>query len=155
MAQAARKWVDEFEAVRRELEHGRFVEAGAQILRIVESASPPVFDRALQLAVEFNLVDLARDVAARAVSRYPRDRKVKHWAHVLAPPSVRTVRRGKPSRAEHAEWDWLSEHGREYRGKWVVLAGRRLLASDEDLATALRAARKRTSATALVHFVAR
>jgi hypothetical protein len=154
MAQAAQRWLDEVEPVRRELEHGRIVEASAEILRIVEGASAPIFDRALQLAVEFNLVDLARDLVVRAVSRHPRDRRLKHWADVLAPPTVRSVPRARPGRIRHAEWDWLREHAQEYRGKWVVLVGEKLLAANEELATASRLARKRTSATALVHFVA-
>jgi hypothetical protein len=152
MALPARKWRDGFEPVRRALRRGDVTEATAEIHRILERAPAAAFDRALQLAVELNLIDLARDLVARAVSRHPRDRKLEHWARVLAPPEVKLSSR-KTESAQHAEWDWLREHGQEYRGKWVVLSAGKLVAANEELATALRQARKRTSAPTLVHFI--
>ena len=82
----------------------------------------------LELAFEFNLVDLAREVAQRAVSRYPRAAKVRRWATVLKPPAVRIVSRGVTGpRRRRAETDWLHKHADQYRGKWVVLVGGELV----------------------------
>jgi len=155
MGQAARRHIDPLAAARDALAHGR-ISDGARALRLSLNGNPTPaeFDRVLELAFEFNLVDLARDFVQDAVSRYPRAAKVRHWATVLKPPAVRTVsRRVTTPHRRRAETDWLHKHADRYRGKWVVLLGGKLIASGKDLKAALRSARKRAPDAPLVHFV--
>src|SRR3954462_8376334 len=58
-------------------------------------------------------VESARGLVARLVVAFPESPKIRHWAHVLAPPTTRSrpPRRPRSFAAEHA---WLREHAREY-----------------------------------------
>jgi len=78
MARAARQEQDPLLSARQALEEGRGLD-GTDAIRqaVVVSGSAPTYDQALRLAVEFNLVSLARELAEAAVSRYPRDAKLK------------------------------------------------------------------------------
>jgi hypothetical protein len=154
MAHAARQEQDPLLSARQALEEGRGSD-GADAVRqaVAVSGSAPTYDQALRLAVEFNLVSLARELAEAAVGRYPRDAKLKHWAKVLAPPVVREYTGPRISSIERdKDIAWLREHADEYRGMWVVLSGGELLAAGKrDIRRALRRIRRRTSAPLFIH----
>jgi len=154
MAHAARQEQDPLVSARQALEDGRGPD-GADAIRhaVARSGSAPTYDHALRLAIEFNLVSLARGLAEAAVNRYPRDAKLKRWAKVLAPPVVRQCTGPTISPIERdKDIAWLREHADEYRGMWVVLsAGELLAAGKRDIRRALRRIRKRTSAPLFIH----
>lgn len=154
MGHAARQEQDPLLSARQALEEGRGFD-GANAIRqaVAVSASAPTYDQALRLAVEFNLVSLARELAEAAVNRYPRDAKLRRWAKVLAPPVVREYTGPRISSVERdKDIAWLRAHADEYRGMWVVLSGGELLAAGKrDIRRALRRIRRRTSAPLFIH----
>ena len=156
MAQAARKHSDPFAAARSALEAGRSAGGAAQIRQVVAAdVSAAAYDHAVRLAIEFNLVSLARELANAGAQQYPRDAKLKRWAHVLAPPVAREYTGPTIPRSERdKDIEWLRAHADEYRGKWVILAeGALLAAGTGDIKRALRRLRKQTTAPFFIHRV--
>ncbi len=74
---------------------------------------------------------LARKVADIAIGQHPNNPEIAKMRRLLWPGIP------KPSSAKarnlSKEVQWIKEHAAEYRGKWVILAGDRLLAADESL----------------------
>ena len=154
MAHAARQEQDPLLSARQALEEGRGCDGAAAIRHAVTvSGSAQTYDQVLRLAVEFNLVSLARELTETAVTRYPRDAKLRRWAKVLAPPVVREYTGPRISPIERdKDIAWLREHADEYRGMWVVLSGGELLAAGKrDIRRTLRRIRRRTSTRLFIH----
>jgi hypothetical protein len=95
----------------------------------LEAVSRDAAVERLRSLVEAEEVDAARALAARLVERWPEDTVIRHWARVLAPPTVRWVEwQGKRSR--ESELAWLRMHRHEYPGCWIALYGDELVAAD-------------------------
>lgn len=156
MAQAAPQQTDLLVPAREALEHGYRRQGTDDIQRSVAAdPSPATYERSIKLALEFNLVDLARELAAAGSNRYRRNATLKRWAHVLAPPVVQehtglTI----PHHERDRSVEWLQRHADEYRGKWVVLSGGELLAAGRgDIRRAIRRIRKATPAPLFIHSI--
>jgi hypothetical protein len=63
--------------------------------------------------------------------RWPESGRVRHYAHVLAPPEAR-VRSDIKGRRLDQEWEWLRQHGHEYPGCWLAVFEDQLVAADPD-----------------------
>jgi hypothetical protein len=63
--------------------------------------------------------------------RWPESERVRHYAHVLAPPKAR-VRSDVKGRPLDREWEWLRQHGHEYPGCWLAVFEDQLVAADPD-----------------------
>jgi hypothetical protein len=76
-------------------------------------------------------------------ARWPEDKRVQHWARVLAPPEViPTPEAYKNARPIDRELKWLKEHRGEYPGCWVAVYEDRLIAADPDLGVVLAETRR-------------
>jgi len=73
----------------------------------------------------------ARRFVKELQQRWPESERVRHYAHVLQPPKVRS-RPDIPARSSEREWKWLQEHGHEYPGCWLAIYEDRLIAADPD-----------------------
>jgi hypothetical protein len=73
----------------------------------------------------------ARRFVKELEQRWPESERVRHYAHVLQPPKVRS-RPDIPARSSEREWKWLEEHGHEYPGCWAAVHEGRLVAADPD-----------------------
>lgn len=73
----------------------------------------------------------ARRFVKELEQRWPDSERVRHYAHVLQPPVVRS-RPDIPARSSAGEWKWLEEHGHEYPGCWVAIYEDHLVAADPD-----------------------
>src|SRR5437763_13736445 len=83
-----------------------------------------------------DLLDEGRGEAARRFvkelePRWPDSERVRHYAHVLAPPVVRT-RPDIKGRSRDREFAWLKQHAHEYPGCWLAIYEDRLIAADPD-----------------------
>ena len=74
-------------------------------------------------------VEAARTWVKGLEERWPDSERVRHYAHVLAPPQAR-VRSDVKGRPLDREWEWLRQHGREYPGCWLAVRGDQLIAAD-------------------------
>jgi hypothetical protein len=84
--------------------------------------------------------------------RWPQNERVRHYAQVLAPPTVRAVPKTL-GRSLDLERAWLREHAREYPGCWIAVLEDRLIAADPDLGIVLAAARQSPDPRhTLIHF---
>jgi hypothetical protein len=81
-------------------------------------------------------VSEARRFVKELEERWPEAERVRHYAHVLQPPKVRT-RPDIPARSREQEWKWLEEHGHEYPGCWLAIYQGRLIAADPDIRTVI------------------
>jgi hypothetical protein len=86
--------------------------------------------------LEHGRVEAARAFVKELEQRWPDAERVRHYAHVLAPPVYRS-RPDIPARSREREWKWLEEHGHEYPGCWVAVFEDRLIAADPDLQVVL------------------
>jgi hypothetical protein len=82
--------------------------------------------------LEMERIEAARQFVTELEQRWPDSERVRHYAHVLAPPVARR-RPDVPARSLDLEWQWLQEHGHEYPGCWLAIYGDRLIAADPDL----------------------
>jgi hypothetical protein len=76
-------------------------------------------------------VEGARTWVKGLEERWPESERVRHYAHVLAPPQTR-VRSDVKGRHFDREREWLRQHGHEYPGCWLALLEDRLVAADSD-----------------------
>jgi hypothetical protein len=81
--------------------------------------------------LERSRVEEARRYVKELEQRWPEAERVRHYAHVLAPPKVR-LRPDIPARSRKQEWQWLEEHGPEYPGCWLAIYEDRLIAAHPD-----------------------
>lgn len=108
--------------------------------------------RVLKLLLSEDGVLSARKIAQEAVSRFPSNAHLRKLHEVLRPPTVRGASGKAIDRSR--EVAWLREHREEYRGKWVVLSGDRLVSAANNLSEALeKAERYGLSERPLVHQV--
>lgn len=97
-------------------------------------------------------VEGARGFVSELQQRWPENDRIRHLAHVLAPPTVRHIPRSL-DRSLRPEQIWLQKHAREYPGCWLAVFGDHLVAADPRLATVLDIVGKTPGAeTALIHF---
>jgi len=83
----------------------------------------------------------ARRFVTELQQRWPESERVRHFAHVLQPPKVRS-RPDLPARSSEGEWKWLKEHGHEYPGCWLAIYEDRLIAADPDRRVVMERARQ-------------
>ena len=81
--------------------------------------------------LEGDRVEDARRYVKELEQRWPEAERVRHYAHVLAPPVARS-RPDIPARSSERELKWLEEHGHEYPGCWLAIYEDRLIAADPD-----------------------
>jgi hypothetical protein len=91
--------------------------------------------------LERDQVEEARRFVKELEQRWPEAERVRHYAHVLAPPKVRS-RPDIPPRSMDREWQWLQEHRHEYPGCWLAVYEDRLIASDPDRRVVIAKARQ-------------
>jgi hypothetical protein len=82
--------------------------------------------------LEADRVEEARRFVKELEQRWPGAERVRHYAHVLAPPVVRS-RPDIPARSRTKESKWRKEHAHEYPGCWLAVYEDRLVAADPDL----------------------
>ena len=76
-------------------------------------------------------VEGARRLVKELETRWPDSERIRHYAHVLAPPKVR-MRGDIQVRPPTKEWEWLRQHAHEYPGFWLAVLGDQLVAADPD-----------------------
>ncbi len=86
-------------------------------------------------------VEGARKFVKELEPRWPESERVRHYAHVLAPPTSR-VRSDIKGRPLDREWEWLRQHGHEYPGCWLAVFEDQLVAADPDYQVAVAKARE-------------
>lgn len=88
-------------------------------------------------------VDEARAAVKELIARWPDDKRVQHWARVLAPPVTIPITgpdpRAHPFDRERA---WLRAHAREHPGCWLAVFEDRLVAAHPDLEVVLTESRR-------------
>jgi hypothetical protein len=78
------------------------------------------FVRGIKLALKAGAFLFARELSSEGAKRYPEHRELQKSARVLAPPKV--IRSDLPSAPSvKANREWLKEHAKDYRGRWVAL----------------------------------
>jgi hypothetical protein len=106
----------------------------------------------LRSLVEQSDVEGARALVRELEACWPEAERVRHWAQVLAPPTV-TLRPGERSRSLDRERAWLRQHAREYPGCWLAVYEDRLIAAKPDLVSVLAEVRQAIGDEgALLHF---
>jgi hypothetical protein len=76
-------------------------------------------------------IEGARRFVKELEVRWPDSERVRHYAHVLAPPVVR-MRGDIRVRPLNNEWEWLRQHAHEHPGCWLAVLGDQLVAADPD-----------------------
>jgi len=76
-------------------------------------------------------IEAARRFVKELEPRWPDSERVRHYAHVLAPPVVR-IRPDIKGRSRDREFAWLKQHAHEYPGCWLAIYEDRLIAADPD-----------------------
>jgi hypothetical protein len=76
-------------------------------------------------------VDGARRFIKELEVRWPASERVRHYARVLAPPTVR-MRSDIKVRPLDREWEWLRQHAHEHPGCWLAVLRGQLVAADPD-----------------------
>jgi hypothetical protein len=81
----------------------------------------------VKLALKAGAFLFARELSADGSKRYPEHAELAKAARILAPPKV--IRSDLPPRPwVKANREWLKEHARDYRGRWVALRKGKLAA---------------------------
>ena len=75
--------------------------------------------------VEANRVDRARELARTAWELFPDHGDIQRWHTILGSPKIKRIPLRGAKRTEEA--NWLRENADDYRGKWVVLFGSKLV----------------------------
>lgn len=112
-----------------------------------------VLERAKALLGEHNVQEATR-VLESGASQFPDDLRIYNLLHVISPNgNVRKVNAVVKSRQE--EVSWIKIHGRKYRGRWVALTGRNLIAASPTLKELLQQTKHigRGSETPLIQYI--
>jgi hypothetical protein len=115
-------------------EHGQ-VEAATEQERLAADL------KRLRDLLERDRVEEARRFVKELEQRWPEAERVRHYAHVLAPPKVRS-RPDLPPQSSERELKWLKEHAHEYPGCWLAVYEDRLIAADPDLQVVVKQVRE-------------
>lgn len=102
-------------------------------------ATPSNYLQALRILLRQGEASTAGLLAAEAHRRFPSNARIAKVFEVLRPPTARHTTGKAIDRSR--EIQWLGEHGREYRGKWVVLLGDQLIVASDSAAEALEKAK--------------
>src|SRR5687767_10029578 len=70
--------------------------------------------------LEGDRVEEARRFVKELEQQWPDAERVRHYAHVLAPPVARS-RPDIPARSSRRELKWLKEHAHEHPGCWLAV----------------------------------
>jgi Arc/MetJ-type ribon-helix-helix transcriptional regulator len=90
--------------------------------------TPDEYIRAIAQALETSDPVLARTLALEGAEHYPQHTELQKCAHVLTPPTGKTVPATPASRAAvKANNAWLTAHWDAYRGSWIALRAGQLL----------------------------
>lgn len=85
---------------------------------------------------------LARELAAKALVRFPKSDSLLIVSRLVQPPRVTRVPGVAPRPDRRPDFEWLKAHAEEYRGEWLVLCQGRLWGHSPSLATAEEQARQ-------------
>lgn len=91
--------------------------------------------------LEGERVEDARLFVKQLEQQWPDAERVRHYAHVLAPPVARS-RPDLPARSRAQELRWIKEHAHEHPGCWVAIYEDRLIAADPDRRVVVAKARE-------------
>ena len=105
--------------------------AGFDLLGSNLRAKPVVLLKRARDLLSERRVREARDILQHAVASYPEDEQMAGLLRAISASPTRRKRSTKGSRKQ--EMDWLLEHGRDYRGRWVAIGGDQLVASASTL----------------------
>jgi len=96
--------------------------------------SPEDFINAIKSDFERGGLQIARQLAFRAVELYPENEKIQYYAQVLVPPKA-TVVTSNPERRQSimADRAWMDKNRLNYIGRWVALRNGELLADAASL----------------------
>jgi uncharacterized protein DUF5678 len=107
----------------------------AEVPLTVEAAGDPtaLAEQVQQLRdlLDAGDVEGARRLVKELEARWPDSERVRHYAHVLAPPKMR-MRSDIKTRPLNQEWEWLRQHAHEHPGCWLAVLGDQLVAADPD-----------------------
>jgi hypothetical protein len=87
---------------------------------------PAVLRQTLDLALNLDMVPLARELAQKGLCLFPQENAFQQAAIVLAPPQIIGTRPSKPSKLA-ASQEWLKNNAAQYKGKWVAVGDGKLL----------------------------
>ena len=82
-------------------------------------------------SLSLEMTRLARELTALGERLFPDNRQIQRLAYVLAPPTVRVVEGSKPTSSLSDSMRWYSEHGSQYRGKYVAVKDGKFLGAAE------------------------
>ncbi|HSS50542.1 MAG TPA: DUF5678 domain-containing protein [Thermoanaerobaculia bacterium] len=121
-------------------------------LRKIEPESRSYSERIREL-VEADKVEGARRLLAEALSGHHGE-DLSGWQRVLAKTKGRPNPDVEPDFDRTPEFRWITEHAEAYRGQWVALLGRKLLAHSTSLKEVVAALeRNKPPRRAMLHFV--
>jgi hypothetical protein len=87
---------------------------------------PLFFRHVIDLALQLELIELARKLADSGSKFFPANQDLKKAAEILAPPKVIATNR-PPQKGLSASMEWFERHANEYRGLWVAVSQGRLI----------------------------
>lgn len=123
-------------------------------LRKIVEPEPRSYSERIRELVEADKVEGARRLLAEALSGHHYDEDLSGWQRVLAKTKGRPNPDVEPDFDRTPEFLWIAEHSAAYRGQWVALLGRELLAHSTSLKEVVAAlAKKKTPRRAMLHFV--
>lgn len=100
---------------------------------ILSGDTPPeaILDEIRSLISTGNVL-AARELTTEAVANFPEDAELRNAKRILCDGKSYTVP-GKPEPSRRPEFEWLRDPPECYRGKWVALVGREVVASGDTL----------------------
>ncbi len=91
--------------------------------------APEEIFRAIDMTLmDMQLKRLAMELAQQAGRLFPENKRAQYVAHVLSPPVARVVKDAPKPRGMRESSEWIKEHSREYRGRWIAVREGSLLA---------------------------
>jgi hypothetical protein len=87
---------------------------------------PAVLRQTLDLALNLDMVPLARELAQKGLCLFPQENAFQQAAMVLAPLQILGTQPSNPSNLE-ASQEWLKNNAAQYKGKWVAVGDGKFL----------------------------
>jgi hypothetical protein len=120
---------------------GAAVKEPQPVATATDAAALPEDLQRLRDLLDAGRIEAARRFVKELEPRWPDSERVRHYAHVLAPPVVR-LRPDIKGRSRDREFAWLKQHASEYPGCWLAIYEDRLIAADPDRRVVIAKARE-------------
>ena len=114
------------------------------------NSNPAVIAKKIRALLGEGQLKAAQIMLERALQYHPGDAELIHLQDVISPGSITSVSGNSPN--IKAELDWIADHREQYRGKWVALIGKQVIAIEDDAKQLLSKLKdKKTPESPFVH----